>query len=306
MTWAKLHMDSSPMIWAELHMDSSPMTWAKLHMDSSYDMSKAAHGFLPYDMGKAAHGFLPNDMGKAAHGFLPYDMGKAAHGFLPYDMSKAAHGFLPYDMGKAAHKFLPYDMRVLKQGSEGFLIGRVSNALEVERSRAGGWLDSWVHMWKREMTMFPAIIRGLLPHLGSPEGTDAESLDVPEEAPRRVSQKELTICQYGPDWLRLFDAANSSVRARLLSLSRDASTWHLAYGGGLLPIAHRLCGLFVLAARVKISLVRELSESLHRLAPFAVEAFGGLGEQAKKFLEECASKGEAFGLHSWALADFPQ
>eukprot|EP00854_Cymbomonas_tetramitiformis_P003395 gene3395-biopygen3351 len=49
-----------------------------------------------------------------------------------------------------------------------------------------------------------------------------------------------------------------------------------------------------------------LDVSLHPLVPFAVEAFGGFCEQAKKFLEECASEGEAFGLHSWALADFPQ
>eukprot|EP00854_Cymbomonas_tetramitiformis_P009312 gene9312-biopygen9493 len=77
----------------------------------------------------------------------------------------------------------------------------------------------------------------------------------------------------------------------------------------------------------------------HRLVPFAVEAFGGLGEQAKKFLEECAGErqdrlgpelisamwstptfksywgqkimvalhgAQAFGLHSRALTDFPQ
>ncbi|KAK3280727.1 hypothetical protein CYMTET_11450 [Cymbomonas tetramitiformis] len=62
-----------------------------------------------------------------------------------------------------------------------------------------------------------------------------EGLQIPAEAPgwegfgddRPASQKELTIYQHGSDWLRLFDAANPSVRARLLSLSRDGATWHL-------------------------------------------------------------------------------
>ncbi|KAK3289597.1 hypothetical protein CYMTET_2982 [Cymbomonas tetramitiformis] len=62
-----------------------------------------------------------------------------------------------------------------------------------------------------------------------------EGLRTPGEAPawesfgdtRPTSQKELAICQHGSHWLRLFDAANPTVRARLLSLSRDSAAWHL-------------------------------------------------------------------------------
>ncbi|KAK3279722.1 hypothetical protein CYMTET_12400 [Cymbomonas tetramitiformis] len=79
--------------------------------------------------------------------------------------------------------------------------------------------------------------------------------------------------------------------------------------------------------------------SPHKLVPFAVETFRGLGVQAKKFLGVCAERGydrlgpelvsatwstptfksywgrklmvalrglQAFGLHTWALDDFPQ
>eukprot|EP00854_Cymbomonas_tetramitiformis_P034039 gene34039-biopygen5797 len=35
-----------------------------------------------------------------------------------------------------------------------------------------GWLGSLAHVWKRVVVMFPSV-RGLLPHLGAPEGTDA-------------------------------------------------------------------------------------------------------------------------------------
>eukprot|EP00854_Cymbomonas_tetramitiformis_P009499 gene9499-biopygen9691 len=89
--------------------------------------------------------------------------------------------------------------------------------------------------------------------------------------------------------------------------------------------------------RQKVRLYDDVSP--HRLVPFVVETFGGLGVQAKKFLEECAGArqdrhgpevisamwstptcmsywgqkimvalqgAQAFGLHSRALADFPQ
>eukprot|EP00854_Cymbomonas_tetramitiformis_P006754 gene6754-biopygen6798 len=145
--------------------------------------------------------------------------------------------------------------------------GSVSAMEDVLGARERG-LGSWAHVWKRVVVMFLAV-RGLLPHLGAPVGTDAgghplvggsvsamedvlgarervlaaraeghalpEALKVPEEAPRwesfgdtrPASQKELTIYQHGSDWLCLFDAANSSVQARLLSLFRDGTTWHL-------------------------------------------------------------------------------
>ncbi|KAK3250750.1 hypothetical protein CYMTET_39889 [Cymbomonas tetramitiformis] len=53
-----------------------------------------------------------------------------------------------------------------------------------------------------------------------------EGLRVPQEAPswasfgdtQAASKKELATYEHGSDWLRLFDAANSSVQARLLSL----------------------------------------------------------------------------------------
>ncbi|KAK3233249.1 hypothetical protein CYMTET_56455 [Cymbomonas tetramitiformis] len=97
-----------------------------------------------------------------------------------------------------------------------------------------------------------------------------EGLQIPAEAPgwegfgddRPASQKELTIYQHGSDWLRLFDAANPSVRARLLSLSRDGATWHLNAlpeegGFRLKPIAAviSLC----LQLGITIPLVREVS-----------------------------------------------
>ncbi|KAK3235000.1 hypothetical protein CYMTET_54776 [Cymbomonas tetramitiformis] len=97
-----------------------------------------------------------------------------------------------------------------------------------------------------------------------------EGLQIPEEAPswgtfgdtQPASQKQLTICQHGLDWLRLFDAANPTVRARLLSLSRDGATWHLNASpeeGGfrLKPIAAvtSLC----LQLGVTLPLVREVS-----------------------------------------------
>ncbi|KAK3241326.1 hypothetical protein CYMTET_48893 [Cymbomonas tetramitiformis] len=97
-----------------------------------------------------------------------------------------------------------------------------------------------------------------------------EGLQIPAEAPgwegfdddRPASRKELTIYQHGSDWLRLFDAANPSVRARLLSLSRDGATWHLNAlpeegGFRLKPIAAviSLC----LQLGTTIPLVREVS-----------------------------------------------
>ncbi|KAK3282888.1 hypothetical protein CYMTET_9391 [Cymbomonas tetramitiformis] len=93
----------------------------------------------------------------------------------------------------------------------------------------------------------------------------------------------------------------------------------------------------VVEVRRKITLYGDLTT--HRLVPFVVGAFGGLGAQAKKFLEECAERrrdrlgpeiisatwstptfmsywehtrmvalqgAQAFGLHGRALEDFPQ
>eukprot|EP00854_Cymbomonas_tetramitiformis_P002716 gene2716-biopygen2650 len=89
--------------------------------------------------------------------------------------------------------------------------------------------------------------------------------------------------------------------------------------------------------RRKVALYGDVSP--HRLVPFAVETFGGLGVQAKKLLEECArgrqdqlgpelvsatwstptfmsywgqkimvalQGAQAFGPHSRALEDYPQ
>ncbi|KAK3271241.1 hypothetical protein CYMTET_20400 [Cymbomonas tetramitiformis] len=41
-----------------------------------------------------------------------------------------------------------------------------------QRLAPAGWLGSWAHVWKRVVVMFLAV-RGLLPHLGAPVGTDA-------------------------------------------------------------------------------------------------------------------------------------
>ncbi|KAK3251882.1 hypothetical protein CYMTET_38804 [Cymbomonas tetramitiformis] len=97
-----------------------------------------------------------------------------------------------------------------------------------------------------------------------------ESLRVPEEAPvwggfgssQPTRQKELTNYQHGSDWLRLFDGANSSVRARLLSLSRDGATAHLnalPHEGGfrMRPTAAVIALCLQLGA--SIPLVREIS-----------------------------------------------
>ncbi|KAK3251827.1 hypothetical protein CYMTET_38853 [Cymbomonas tetramitiformis] len=97
-----------------------------------------------------------------------------------------------------------------------------------------------------------------------------ESLRVPEEAPVWVGfgssqptrQKVLSNYQHGSDWVRLFaDAANSPVRARLLSLSRDGATAHLnalPMGGFVLrPAAAVIAVCLQLGAAVP--LVREVS-----------------------------------------------
>ncbi|KAK3275874.1 hypothetical protein CYMTET_16023 [Cymbomonas tetramitiformis] len=97
-----------------------------------------------------------------------------------------------------------------------------------------------------------------------------ESLKVPEEAPvwggfgssQPTRQKELTNYQHGSDWLRLFEGANTSVRARLLSLSRDGATAHLnalPHDGGfrMRPTAAVIALCLQLGA--SIPLVREVS-----------------------------------------------
>ncbi|KAK3268450.1 hypothetical protein CYMTET_23049 [Cymbomonas tetramitiformis] len=97
-----------------------------------------------------------------------------------------------------------------------------------------------------------------------------ESLRVPEAAPvwggfgssQPTRQKELTNYQHGSDWLRLFDAANTSVRARLLSLSRDGATAHLnalPSDGGFRMRPDAAIISLCLQLGVSIPLVREVS-----------------------------------------------
>ncbi|KAK3258683.1 hypothetical protein CYMTET_32280, partial [Cymbomonas tetramitiformis] len=97
-----------------------------------------------------------------------------------------------------------------------------------------------------------------------------ESLRVPEAAPvwggfcssQPTRQKELTNYQHGSDWLRLFEGANSSVRARLLSLSRDGATAHLnalPSDGGFRMRPDAAVISLCLQLGVSIPLVREVS-----------------------------------------------
>ncbi|KAK3286039.1 hypothetical protein CYMTET_6385 [Cymbomonas tetramitiformis] len=108
-----------------------------------------------------------------------------------------------------------------------------------------GWLGSGAHVWKRMVVMFP-VVRGLLPHLGAPEGTDAGG---------------------HPLVAGLFSAMEDVRGARLRVLAAEAAA----------------------AERQKALVYGDVAP--HKLAPFAVEVFGGLG---------------AFGLHGRALEDFPQ
>ncbi|KAK3252223.1 hypothetical protein CYMTET_38466 [Cymbomonas tetramitiformis] len=97
-----------------------------------------------------------------------------------------------------------------------------------------------------------------------------ESLRVPEAAPvwggfgssQPTRQKELTNYQHGSDRLRLFEGANSSVRARLLGLSRDGATAHLnalPSDGGFRMRPDAAVISLCLQLGVSIPLVREVS-----------------------------------------------
>ncbi|KAK3261361.1 hypothetical protein CYMTET_29725, partial [Cymbomonas tetramitiformis] len=224
-----------------------------------------------------------------------------------------------------------------------------------QRLAPAGWLGSWAQVWGRMVVLFPAF-GGMLP---KDIRCRTEGLRVPEEAPvwggfgtsQPMRQQELSNYRHGSDWLRLFDAANSPVRARLLSLSRDGATAHLnalPHDGGFRMQPTATVIALCLQLGVSVPLVREVSAvgtgrcacgeevdcfgydylacnrrgrftyrhdavqdvlyemlckrtvtycsgggaatygdvSPHKLVAFAIEAFSGLGLQAKQLLQD--------------------
>eukprot|EP00854_Cymbomonas_tetramitiformis_P005505 gene5505-biopygen5513 len=280
--------------------------------------------------------------------------------------------------------------------------------MPAQRLAPAGWLGSWAQVWGRMVVLFPAF-GGMLP---KDIRCRTEGLRVPEEAPvwggfgtsQPMRQQELSNYRHGSDWLRLFDAANSPVRARLLSLSRDGATAHLnalPHDGGFRMQPTATVIALCLQLGVSIPLVREVSAvgtgrcacgeevdcfgydylacnrrgrftyrhdavqdvlyemlckrtvtycsgggaatygdvSPHKLVAFAIEAFSGLGLQAKQLLQDCERRrqerlgpemasatwstptfasywgqrimvalhgAQTFGLHGRALEDYPQ
>ncbi|KAK3241601.1 hypothetical protein CYMTET_48647 [Cymbomonas tetramitiformis] len=68
----------------------------------------------------------------------------------------------PYPIGEAA---VALNQLPTRWGGLGLMTS-------AQRLAPAEWLGSWAHVWKRMVVMFP-VVRGLLPHLGAPEGTDA-------------------------------------------------------------------------------------------------------------------------------------
>ncbi|KAK3267241.1 hypothetical protein CYMTET_24196 [Cymbomonas tetramitiformis] len=137
----------------------------------------------------------------------------------------------------------------------------------------------------------------------------------------------------------LFSAMEDVRGARLRVLAAEAAGYHATAGAGGVKSGDRAVPLHTAETehRRKVALYGDVSP--HRLVPFAVETFGGLGVQAKKLLEECArgrqdqlgpelvsatwstptfmsywgqkimvalQGAQAFGPHSRALEDYPQ
>eukprot|EP00854_Cymbomonas_tetramitiformis_P034507 gene34507-biopygen32209 len=64
------------------------------------------------------------------------------------------------------------DQCLVMASTGGAILPKLARLNDPQRLAPAGWLGSWAHVWKRVVVMSPAV-RGLLPHLGAPEGTDA-------------------------------------------------------------------------------------------------------------------------------------
>ncbi|KAK3241667.1 hypothetical protein CYMTET_48588 [Cymbomonas tetramitiformis] len=166
-----------------------------------------------------------------------------------------------------------------------------------QRVALAGWLGSWAQVWGKMVVLFPAV-RAMLPHLGGPEGTEVS--DYPLAAGIIAAVEDVRGAR-----ARVVAAlgANPQVRARLLSLSRDGATVHL----NALPVGRVPLHTAAAAERQKALVYGKVAP--HKLVPFAVEVFGGLGVQAKQFLQDsCRRRQDQLGPEvasaSWSMPTF--